>query len=149
MKAKVKFLPQDVELEIDSDESVMQLAHRNKIFIHSVCNGQPACTECMVRVSQGEHNCLPPFEKELSLIGSGHFLDGRRLSCQIKCFGDITVDLSQQVEKQKNKPRPHIPRQNLGRQSSSQNSQKNEVSFAVMDTFVNQSDKTSNKKPKT
>ena len=96
---KVKFLPMDVELEIKPDQSVMNLAHENDIPVHSVCNGMPSCAECRVKLTEGDHNVLPPSAKELSLIGTGHFIDQRRLSCQLLCFGDITVDLSEQVEK--------------------------------------------------
>ena len=96
---KVKFLPMDVELEIKPDQSVMNLAHENKLPILSVCNGMPSCAECRVKLVEGEHNVMPPGAKELGLIGTGHFIDGRRLSCQLHCFGDITVDLSEQVEK--------------------------------------------------
>ena len=62
-----------------------------------------------MRVVEGESNVLPPATKELSLIGTGYFIDQRRLSCQLKCFGDVTIDLSEQLEKQKNMTsrRPH------------------------------------------
>ncbi|RME14126.1 MAG: (2Fe-2S)-binding protein [Bdellovibrio sp.] len=96
---KVKFLPQNVELEIEPGQSVMELAHQNGIAIKSVCKGVPSCAECRVRVVEGEHNVLPPSQKELSLIGTGYFIDQRRLSCQLYCFGDITVDLTEQIEK--------------------------------------------------
>ncbi len=96
---KVKFMPMNIELEIQPDQSVMSLAHENNIPIHSVCNGMPSCAECRVRLIEGEHNVLPPSAKELSLIGTGHFIDQRRLSCQLLCFGNITVDLTEQVEK--------------------------------------------------
>ncbi|MCB0357356.1 MAG: hypothetical protein KDD40_10130, partial [Bdellovibrionales bacterium] len=56
--------------------------------------------ECRVRIVDGEHNVFPPSAKELSLIGTGHFIDQRRLSCQLKCFGDVTVDLSEQATKE-------------------------------------------------
>lgn len=96
---KVKFLPMNIELEIQPDQSVMNLAHENNVPIMSVCNGMPSCAECRVKLVEGEHNVLPPSAKELSLIGTGHFIDQRRLSCQLICFGDITIDLSEQVEK--------------------------------------------------
>jgi len=96
---KVKFVPQDIELEIKPDQSVMNLAHENNIAIRSVCNGMPSCAECRIRVVEGDHNVLPPGKKELNLIGTGYFIDQRRLSCQLYCFGDITVDLSEQIEK--------------------------------------------------
>jgi len=98
---KVKFVPQNIELEIKPNQSVMNLAHENNVPIKSVCNGMPSCAECRVRVIEGEENVLPPSSKELALIGTGYFIDQRRLSCQLLCFGDITIDLAEQVEKQK------------------------------------------------
>lgn len=97
---KVKFVPQNVEFEIKPGESVMHVAQDHGLYIKSVCKGVPSCAECRCRVVEGEHNVLPPNSEELSLIGTGHFIDHRRLSCQLKCFGDITVDLTEQIEKQ-------------------------------------------------
>lgn len=96
---KVKFLPMNIELPIRQGQSVMNLAHENNIPIKSVCNGMPSCAECRVRVVDGDWNLLPPSTKETSLIGTGYYIDQRRLSCQLQCFGDITVDLTEQVEK--------------------------------------------------
>lgn len=96
---KVKFLPENVELEIKPNQSVMNLAHENNIHIKSVCKGIPSCAECRVKLVDGEHNVLPPSPAETNLIGTAWFVDGRRLSCQLRCFGDITVDLSEQIEK--------------------------------------------------
>ncbi len=101
---KVKFLPEGIELEIQPNQTVMDLAHRNGIFIKSICNGVPNCAECRVKLVEGEYNVLPPSSKELSLIGSGHFIDQRRLSCQLYCFGDITVDLTEQEKKEHEGP---------------------------------------------
>lgn len=96
---KVKFMPQNVEYEIPQGQSVMNLAHEKGIPIRSTCNGLPSCAECRVRVTDGDWNTNPPSKKELSLIGTGYYIDQRRLSCQLLCFGDITVDTTEQVEK--------------------------------------------------
>lgn len=96
---KVKFVPQDVEFEIKQGQSVMDLAHENGIPIRSTCNGLPSCAECRVKVIDGDYNTNPPSRKELGLIGTGYYIDQRRLSCQLLCFGDITVDTQEQVEK--------------------------------------------------
>lgn len=96
---KVKFMPQNIELEIKPNQSVMNLAHENNLPIRSVCNGMPSCSECRVRVIEGDSNVSPPSRKELNLIGTGHFIDQRRLSCQLYCYGDVTVDLTEQLEK--------------------------------------------------
>jgi ferredoxin len=97
---KVKFVPQNVEFEIKPGQSVMHLAQDHGLYIKSVCKGVPSCAECRVRVVEGEHNVLPPGAEELALIGTGHFIDRRRLSCQLKCFGDIVVDMSEQIAKE-------------------------------------------------
>ncbi len=98
---KVKFLPQNVSVEVPVGSSVLEAARANKLPISSSCNGMCACAECRVYIVEGEACVLPPNAKEVELIGAGHFLDDRRLSCQLFCFGDVTVDLSEQVEKLK------------------------------------------------
>lgn len=96
---KVKFIPQNVEFEIQPGQSVMNLAHEKGIPIHSTCNGMPSCAECRVRVVEGEHNLLSPSKKELSLIGTGYYIDQRRLSCQLVCFGDVTIDTKEHLDR--------------------------------------------------
>jgi len=97
---KVKFMPQNIEIEITPNRSVLDLANEHGIYIKSVCRGVPSCAECRVKLVEGEHNVIPPNAKELNLIGTAYFVDQRRLSCQLKCFGDITLDMTEQLEKQ-------------------------------------------------
>jgi len=97
---KVKFLPQDVEYEVKPGQSVLNVAHDNGVHIQSVCKGIPSCAECRVRVVEGVNNILPPMPEELALIGTAYFVDQRRLSCQMRCFGDVVVDLDEQVAKE-------------------------------------------------
>lgn len=96
---KVKFLPQDVEFEIESGQSVLNLAQEKGIPIHSTCNGMPSCAECRVKVVDGEYNLLPPSKKEISLIGTGYYIDHRRLACQMVCFGDVVVDTQEHQDR--------------------------------------------------
>jgi len=96
---KVKFVPSGQELEIKPNESVLKVAHDNGIHIKSVCKGVPSCAECRIQLADGEYNVIPPSPTELNLIGTAYFVDRSRLACQLKCFGDITVDLSEQIEK--------------------------------------------------
>tara|TARA_B100001248_G_C27398266_1_gene467499 strand:- start:3 stop:551 length:549 start_codon:yes stop_codon:yes gene_type:complete len=98
---KVKFDPLDKEVEIDSNTSVLEAAKENGIQIKSVCGGLPSCAECRVQIKEGEYNVFPPGEEELALIGNAYFVDNSRLSCQLKCFGDVTIDMNEQIEKQK------------------------------------------------
>lgn len=98
---KLKFLPQNISVDIKSGKSVMELARENNLPISSSCNGMCSCAECRVYIVDGEAHVLPPSAKEMELIGGGHFIDNRRLSCQLFCFGEVTVDLSEQVEREK------------------------------------------------
>lgn len=96
---KVKFLPMDKEFEVTSEESILDVALAHQIPIRTVCKGVPACAECRVRIVEGENNVLPPTKAELNLIGSGYFVDHRRLSCQLHCYGNVTIDLTEQLAK--------------------------------------------------
>ena len=96
---KIKFLPTNQVLEGDPNKTLLQICNENKIEIKSICKGVPSCAECRIRLVEGEHNVMPPSKAELSLIGTNYFIDQRRLSCQIRCFGDITVDLSEQISR--------------------------------------------------
>lgn len=96
---KVKFLPSGKEIESTPNKSLLQLCNENQVEIKSICKGVPSCAECRVKIVEGEHNVLPPSKAEISLIGSNYFIDQRRLSCQVRCFGDITVDLTEQIER--------------------------------------------------
>ena len=96
---KIKFLPTNQEAEGDPNKTLLQICNENKIEIKSICKGVPSCAECRIRLVEGEHNVMPPSKAELSLIGTNYFIDQRRLSCQIHCFGDITVDLSEQISR--------------------------------------------------
>ena len=98
---KVKFLPSEKEYEIEFNETVLHLAQRCGLYIQSVCKGIPSCAECRVQLVEGEHHVLPPSKKELNLIGTAHYVDLSRLSCQLRCFGDVIIDLSEQIEKEK------------------------------------------------
>lgn len=111
---KVKFLPTNEEFEIKPNETVLHLAQTHNIHIQSVCKGLPSCTECRIHVVEGDYNVIPPSHTEKSLIGNSYYIDGRRLSCQLRCFGDITVDLREQLEKvdrAAKKPRGKVVRQ--------------------------------------
>ncbi|PIS10236.1 MAG: hypothetical protein COT73_10420 [Bdellovibrio sp. CG10_big_fil_rev_8_21_14_0_10_47_8] len=96
---KIKFVPTGQEIEIDPNKSLLQLCNENNIEIKSICKGVPSCAECRIKIVSGEHNVNPPTKTELSLIGTNYFIDQRRLSCQVHCFGEVTVDITEQLER--------------------------------------------------
>lgn len=98
-KFKIKFLPQGIEVDVNPDKTLLQIATANNIKIKSICNGTPSCAECRVKIVEGEHSIPKPSKEEMNLIGTSYYLDGRRLSCQVRCFGSVTVDLTEQLNK--------------------------------------------------
>jgi ferredoxin len=96
---KITFMPQNIVIEGNPNKSLLQMAQENQIKIKSICNGKPSCAECRVKIIEGSGNVPPPGKEELNLIGTSYFIDNRRLSCQVRCFGSVTVDLTEQMNK--------------------------------------------------
>ena len=96
---KIKFIPQNVEVDVDPNKNILEIARDNGLAIQSSCNGMCSCGDCRVFLKEGESHVLSPSEKELNLIGQGHYMDQRRLSCQLYCFGSVVIDLSGQEDK--------------------------------------------------
>ena len=97
---KLKFIPQNREVEVDPEKSVLEISRELGLKIQSSCNGMCSCGDCRVFVREGGTNFLLPTDKELKLIGQGHYIDQRRLACQLYCFGDVVIDLSEQNERE-------------------------------------------------
>ena len=98
---KLKFIPQNVEVDVDPGKTVLEISRELGFPVQSSCNGLCACGDCRVLVPEGENCLLPPSNKELKLIGPGRYIDQRRLACQLYCFGPVTVDLSEQEKRAK------------------------------------------------
>lgn len=96
---KIKFVPVNIEVDVDPSKTLLQLATENGVKIKSVCGGVATCSECRVRVIDGDNSIPEPNKNELNMIGSSYYLDGRRLSCQVRCFGSVTVDVTEQLNK--------------------------------------------------
>lgn len=96
---KIKFLPTGQEIDLNPQKTLLQLAWANGIEIRSICKGQPSCAECRIKIIEGEHNTLPPTKAELALIGTSYYLDSRRLACQVRCFGPMTIDIKDHLDK--------------------------------------------------
>lgn len=96
---KIKFIPQNIEVDVDPSKSLMKIATENGLKIKSICGGIASCSECRVKIVEGENSIPEPSKAELNLIGTSYYIDGRRLSCQVRCFGSVTVDLTEQLNK--------------------------------------------------
>ncbi len=123
---KIKFMPQNVEVDLNPNKSVLNIALENGIQIHSICKGVPSCAECRIKIAEGEHNINKPSKAELSLIGNSYYIDGRRLSCQVRCFGPVTIDTSEQISRT----------DNPAKKIRGHKAEKQYESKAILDTFL-------------
>jgi 2Fe-2S ferredoxin len=123
---KIKFVPQNIEVEVEPGKNLLQVALENNVEIRSLCKGVPSCGECRVKIVSGEHNTVPPTKAEINLIGTSHYIDSRRLACQLRCFGNVTVDASEHVDK--------VDKAN--KKVRGFKSQKQSESKAVVDTMI-------------
>lgn len=125
-RVKIKFIPQNIEVEVDSSKSLLQMATENKIEIRSLCKGVPSCAECRVKLVEGENNVTPPNKAEIGLLGTNYYLESRRLSCQVYCYGNVVVDVSEQLDRAENQKK----------KIRGFRSQRQVESKAVMDTML-------------
>jgi 2Fe-2S ferredoxin len=95
---KIKVLPQGIEFDVNSNQTLLEQCLANGIKIRSVCKGIPSCAECRIQVVEGMSNILSPTQAELNLVGTNYYLDGRRLSCQCRVFGPVTINVSDHLD---------------------------------------------------
>jgi ferredoxin len=96
-------VPDDKRLVLAIEESGVDILHR--------CGGWAGCTTCRVVIHQGEPNKMTQAELD-KLRGDGKFGEFR-LSCQVLCDHDMTVEPLLRVSTSEHDdagrtPKPHI-----------------------------------------
>ena len=103
----ITFLPSGVTIDVKPGTSVFQAAARAEVPIASQCGGKCACALCRVKVTGGDLFSPMGWEEE-GHMGNAFFITKERLSCQLKVFGDITIEVREPETKEKPKSR-YIP----------------------------------------
>ncbi|MEL1135972.1 ASKHA domain-containing protein [Desulfitobacterium sp. THU1] len=88
MKYQVKFLPDDILIEVEKGTSLLKTASQAGIYIKSSCGGDGACGSCKVIVLSGEVKC-----ERTGNLSPDQLSRGVRLSCHTFVEGDITVEV--------------------------------------------------------
>lgn len=106
MKLKVKFQcegnSQIFETEAESGELLTQCAYRAGVTIQQTCGGTPSCTDCKIKVLEGQSNAFsPPEGPETRLLGNVYFITHERLACQAKVQGDCKIFVPRYERKEK------------------------------------------------
>ena len=87
---KLTILPFKEEVDIQTDETVMQALRRGGYEIEGPCNGQGICGKCRIRVEDPAD--VPPTPHR-RISETEALEEGIRLACRLIPRGDITVHL--------------------------------------------------------
>ena len=109
--AKITVLPDDVTFEANADTRLVNALEDNGIDILHRCGGYAGCTTCRVTFSDGEPTKMT--KAELDKLEDQGNLGKFRLSCQILCDHDMTVEPLLRLHEEKldsagNRPKDEI-----------------------------------------
>ncbi len=82
---KVRFLPDDVWVDVPEGETVSEAAGRAGIILNSACGGAGTCGKCIVRLIEGT---APPDESTTRGLSEEEIEEGYRLACRVRVLGD-------------------------------------------------------------
>ena len=91
---KIRFLPEDIEVEVPEGKTLLDAALDNNIRIDHNCGGNCACSTCHVIVEKGFDTLNEVTEDEEDMLDEAENLtDTSRLSCQCKVTADLVVKI--------------------------------------------------------
>lgn len=98
---KVKFLPLDITIEVDSYDSLLSAAQKAGLTSVECCGMNPLCGECKVSIVDGEGSLTAARAKELEYCKSRGFLPYQRLGCLARIVGndELWVELERYTER--------------------------------------------------
>ncbi len=95
---------QEVVAQAEIGETLVQVAGRAGVVIQQTCGGAPSCTDCRVKVLEGQNDGFEPLEfAEKNLMGNVYFLTHERLACQAVVRGSSKVIVYKRVRREKEK----------------------------------------------
>lgn len=93
MSHKIRFLPQDITVEVNEGEKILEGAFRGGVILNSICGGKGTCGKCKVIV-QGLHE----MEKGKEFFSDDEWLAGYRLACQTRVQGNLEVFVPEEIK---------------------------------------------------
>jgi uncharacterized 2Fe-2S/4Fe-4S cluster protein (DUF4445 family) len=85
---KVIFLPEQKDVEVDSNTTIMTAAEKAGVYINSLCGGNGACGKCKVQVTGGN---IQADKDSISFLSKDEVRDGYVLACQAKINNDMEI----------------------------------------------------------
>ncbi len=88
---KVTSLPDNVDFDVNDDETLLEAALRSGVTFAHACGGRAKCSTCRIWVVDGLKACSQRTEAETSLAERLGFTSEVRLACQLRPEGEICV----------------------------------------------------------
>ncbi len=85
---KVKFLPDEKEMDVQGETTLMEAAQQAKVHINNLCGGKGVCGKCRVKVTNGK---IHADKHSISLLSKEEILEGYVLACQTKVDADSEI----------------------------------------------------------
>ncbi|MDY6065652.1 MAG: ASKHA domain-containing protein [Finegoldia sp.] len=93
---KVKIYGSGESFEVEEELSLLDGLLNQGYFVDNSCNGMGTCGKCLVKIRSGNPNPISPSEQKH--IKKADLDDGKRLSCYIRDWDEIEVEL---IEKER------------------------------------------------
>jgi uncharacterized 2Fe-2S/4Fe-4S cluster protein (DUF4445 family) len=85
---KVKFLPDEKEVGVQGETTLMEAAQNAEVHINNLCGGKGVCGKCRVKVINGKTRAD---EHSISLPSKEEIVEGYVLACQAKVDADMEI----------------------------------------------------------
>jgi class 3 adenylate cyclase len=89
--AKVTSLPDNVDFDVNADETLLEAALRSGVTFAHACGGRAKCSTCRIWVIDGLEACSQRTAIETSMAERLGFTREMRLACQLKPEGELCV----------------------------------------------------------
>ncbi len=87
-KRTVRFLPDDISIEVMSGQLLLDVALEAGVFIPAACGGSGACAQCKVKIVEGKVTSLA-----MDKLDAEARAEGFVLACQSRVISDLIVEV--------------------------------------------------------
>lgn len=91
---QIRFVKGQSPIDVEVGANLRQSLLRAGLPVASSCGGDGICAKCHIKILSGANNLSEESDFEVGLRERNNIDRGRRISCQTKVLGDITVDAS-------------------------------------------------------
>ena len=88
---KVTSLPDNLDFDVNNDETLLEAALRSGITFAHACGGRAKCSTCRIWVVDGLEACSERTPAETSMAERLGFASEVRLACQLRPEGELRV----------------------------------------------------------